>query len=123
VAIIPNGKISDMPILNLGARRHRLLALELLITEGATPERLHAYFTAVRERIAEDASFVSSDTTIGVNNITRDGLTIALRTYVDVRSDSAEIAARNSLLIDLMIIAQTHQLRICRGLEETTATS
>ena len=123
VAIIPNGKISDMPILNLGARRYRLLALELLITEGATPDRLNTYFTAVRERIAEDASFVSNETTIGVNNITRDGLTIALRTYVDVRSDSAEIAARNSLLIDLMIIAQTHHLRICRGLEEPTATS
>jgi hypothetical protein len=42
---------------------------------------------------------------------------------VDVRSDSAEIAARNSLLIDLMIIAQTHQLRIGRGLQETTTTS
>jgi small-conductance mechanosensitive channel len=123
VAIIPNGKISDMPILNLGARRHRLIALELLITEGATPDRLHTYFTAVRQRIAEDASFVSSETTIGVQNINKDGLTVALRTYVDVRSDSAEIAARNSLLIDLMIIAQTHQLRIGRGLQETTTTS
>ena len=123
VAIIPNGKISDMPILNLGARRHRLIALELLITEGATPERLNAYFTAVRERIAEDAAFVLSDTTIGVHNISKDGITMALRTYVDVRSDSAEIAARNSLLIDLMIIAQNHQLRIGRGLQETTITS
>ena len=123
VAIIPNGKISDMPILNLGARRHRLIALELLITEGVTPERLHAYFTAVRERIAEDAAFVLSDTTIGVHNISKDGITMALRTYVDVRSDSAEIAARNSLLIDLMIIAQNHQLRIGRGLQETTITS
>jgi small-conductance mechanosensitive channel len=123
VAIIPNGKISDMPILNLGARRHRLIALELLITEGATPDRLHTYFTAVRQRIAEDASFVSGETTIGVHNISKDGLTIALRTYADVRSDGAEIAARNSLLIDLMIIAQTHQLRIGRGLQETTITS
>ena len=123
VAIIPNGKISDMPILNLGARRHRLIALELLITDGATPDRLHDYLAAVRQRIADDTSFVSGETTIGVHNINKDGITIALRTYVDVRSDSAEIAARHSLLIDIMILAQNHQLRVGRGLQETTTTS
>lgn len=123
VAIIPNGKISDMPILNLGARRHRLIALELLITDGATPDRLHDYLAAVRQRIADDTSFVSGETTIGVHNINKDGITIALRTYVDVRSDSAEIAARHSLLIDIMILAQNHQLRVGRGLQETNTTS
>jgi MscS family membrane protein len=123
VAIIPNGKISDMPILNLGARRHRLIALELLITDGATPDRLHNYLAAVRQRIADDDSFVSGETTIGVHNINKDGITIALRTYVDVRSDSAEIAVRHSLLIDVMILAQNHQLRVGRGLQETTTTS
>jgi hypothetical protein len=40
-----------------------------------------------------------------------------------VRSDSAEITARHSLLIDVMILAQNHQLRVGRGLQEPTTTT
>lgn len=119
VAIIPNGKLADATINNLGTRRHRVIKMNILVTEGGTPERLQAYIEAVRSRIAHDAAFVAGQTEIGVTDIGKDGITVALTSYLDVRTDGAESVARHDLLVDLMRLAQVQSLRLGHGMEQT----
>ena len=118
VAIIPNGKLADATINNLGTRRHRVIKMNNLVPEGGTPERLQAYIEAVRGRIANDAAFVASQTEIGVADIGKDGIAVALTSYLDVRTDAAESAARHALLIDLLRLAQEQSLRLGHGMEQ-----
>ena len=117
VAIIPTGKLADATINNLGTRRHRVIKMNILVTEGGTPKRLQAYIEAVRSRIANDAAFVASQTEIGVADIGKDGIAVALKSYLDVCTDGAESAARHALLIDLIRLAQVQSLRLGHGME------
>lgn len=117
VSIIPNGKLADATINNLGTRRHRVIKINILVTEGASPERLQAYIDALGHRIANDAAFVASLTEIGVADIGKDGITVAFKSYLNVRTDGAESMARHALLVDLMNLAQAHRLRLGNGVE------
>ena len=117
IAIIPNGKLSDATINNLGARRYRALDLKILVTGGATPERTRAFVDAVRARILGDPVFVASESAVGMAGIEERGFAVVLSTLVDVRSDLAEIEARHALLIDVMSLAQDHRLRLGSGME------
>ena len=47
--VVPNGKLADMPVNNLGARRRRTFTSTLLVTSGATPDRLTALTEGIRQ--------------------------------------------------------------------------
>lgn len=117
VAVIPNGKLSKATINNMGTRRHRVVQLKLLVTRGGTPARLEAWINAVQDRIGHDSAFLAGRTQVGVVGIEKDGVTIAVSSYLDVRTDRAEFVARHTLLVDLVAIAQTHGMGLSGGIE------
>jgi MscS family membrane protein len=121
LVVVPNGKLSDSTINNLGTRRHRLVKAQLLVTAGGTPERIDAFADAVRERINGDAAFVASRTDVGVSAITETGIELELTTYLDVPSTSAERAARHSLLLDVIRLAEDHGLVLGSGMQPPIA--
>ena len=116
VVFVPNGKLVDSTINNLGTRRHRLVKLQLLVTAGGTPEKLEAFTAALRQRIADDQAFVASRTDVGVAAIGQTGITVDLTTYAGVSTDSAETAARHALLLDVVRLAETSGLTLGSGM-------
>ncbi|MCX6977604.1 MAG: mechanosensitive ion channel, partial [Verrucomicrobia bacterium] len=117
VAIIPNGKLSEATINNLGTRRHRVIKLKILVTEGATPERLEGLIAAIRHRLEEDPLFLMKRTEIGVTDIGSDGVSIVITADINVRTDLEESLARHDLLMDLLRFAEDQRLRLGRGVE------
>ncbi len=117
VAIIPNGKLSEATINNLGTRRHRVIKLKILVTEGATPERLEGLIAAIRHRLEEDPLFLMKRTEIGVTDIGSDGVSIVITADINVRTDLEESLARHDLLMDLLRFAEAQRLRLGRGVE------
>ena len=116
VAVIPNGRLSDALINNLGARRHRVVKLRLPVTEGATPDRLQAFVEAIRNRIVGDREFVARETEVGVSDIENGGVPVVVKTYLVVKTDAEEVAARHALAIDLLRLAEEHHLRLGAGM-------
>ena len=121
VVFVPNGKLVDSTINNLGTRRHRLVKLQLLVTAGGTPEKLEAFTAALRQRIANDQAFVASHTVVGVAGIGQTGITVDLTTYVELSSDSAESAARHALLLDVVRMAEQSGLTLGNGMARPAA--
>lgn len=117
VAIIPNGKLSEATINNLGTRRHRVIKLKILVTEGATPDRLEGLTAAIRHRLEEDPLFLMKRTEIGVTDIGSDGVSIVITADINVRTDLEESLARHDLLMDLLRFAEDQRLRLGRGVE------
>lgn len=117
--VVPNGKLSDSTINNLGTRRHRLVKAELLVTAGGEPERIDAFAAAVRARIDEDAAFVPSRTDIGITAVTGEGIQVELTAYLDVATTSAERAARHALLLDVIRLAGEHGLTLGAGMRSS----
>ena len=116
IIVIPNGNLADATINNLGTRRSRLMVLQLAVTKGATPERLEAFITAIRARAAGDASIIADRTDIGVNSMDGASIQIQFTSYLNVKSDSAEIATRHAFLLDLMRIAAENGLQLGKGM-------
>lgn len=116
LVFVPNGKLVDSTINNLGTRRHRLVTLQLVVTGGATPEKLEAFTAAVRERVTGDAAFVGNRTDVGVSTVGPNGIEMTLTGYLNVSTGSAENAARHALLLDLVRLAQQHGLRLGTGM-------
>jgi len=117
VAIIPNGKLSEATINNLGTRRHRVIKLKILVTEGATPDRLEGLTAAILHRLEEDPLFLMKRTEIGVTDIGSDGVSIVITADINVRTDLEESLARHRLLMDLLRFAEDQSLRLGRGVE------
>jgi small-conductance mechanosensitive channel len=117
LVVVPNGKLSDSTINNLGTRRHRLVKLALQVTAGGTPETLGAFSAALRQRIVDDAAFVAERTDVGVSGITDAAIQVDATTYLNVSSTSAERAAKHGLLMDVLRIAEACGLKLGQGMQ------
>ncbi|MGH6881594.1 mechanosensitive ion channel domain-containing protein [Hypericibacter sp.] len=116
IMVVPNGKLADSVINNLGTRRYRLLKTQLLVTSGATPEKLDAFTEAVRQRVTGDEAFVANRTDIGVSSITMSGVQVELMTYLDVPTQNAERAAKHALFVDVVQLAEKWGLTLGAGM-------
>lgn len=117
VVFIPNGKLVDSTINNLGTRRYRLLKLQLPVTAGGTRDRLERFVAAVRERIVGDTGFAGERTIVGISSVSHQGGTfVDISTYVDGTTDAAESHARNALLLDIFELADREELSLGSGM-------
>ncbi|UPY38205.1 mechanosensitive ion channel domain-containing protein [Sediminicoccus sp. KRV36] len=116
VMVIPNGKLSDSTINNLGSRRLRLLKTTLPVTAGASPEALEGFTQALRQRIAEDGAFVAERTDIGLSGITEAGIGVDVITYMKVSTTAAERAVRHAFLLDAVHLAGACGLTLGSGM-------
>jgi small-conductance mechanosensitive channel len=116
VMVIPNGKLSDSTINNLGSRRLRLLKTTLPVTAGATPDALEAFVQSLRQRIQTDDLFVAERTDIGLSSITEGGIGVDVITYMKVATTAAERETRNAFLLDAVHLAEACGLTLGQGM-------
>lgn len=116
VMVVPNGKLSDSTINNLGSRRLRLLKTTLPVTAGANPEALEMFIGALRQRIQEDAIFVAERTDIGLSGITEGGIGVDVVTYMKVGTTAVERETRHGFLLDAVRLAEDCGLTLGMGM-------
>lgn len=116
VMVVPNGKLSDSTINNLGSRRLRLLKTTLPVTAGAHPAALEAFIRTLRQRIREDEIFVAERTDIGLSGITDACISVEVITYMKVSTLAAEREKRNAFLLDAVHLAEGCGLTLGMGM-------
>jgi MscS family membrane protein len=116
VMVVPNGKLADSTINNLGTRRHRLLKTQFIVTAGGTPRRLDLFADEVRRRITADDSFVATRTDVGLAGIAQTGMQVEVTTYLNVSTVSEERAAKHALLVDVVRLAERCGLTLGLGM-------
>lgn len=112
IVFVPNGRLADSTINNLGTRRHRLLRVPLTITGGATPEKLAAFVAVVRDRLTGDPVLIDDLTDVTVAGISQSSVTLEITTCVEVNSDRQHNAVRHALLLDLARLAESSGLAL-----------
>ena len=117
LVIVPNGKLADNTIDNLGARRRRALSARIVVTSGSTPEKLQAFTSAIAARIASDTMF---DQKIEVNiaGITSSGIEIEINSAINTVSGYKSRAAAHQLFLDIMTMAEAEGITLGRGMEK-----
>lgn len=116
--IVPNGRLADSSIVNRGQDRIRQVGADLLVTGGATPERLTAFAETARARLAGDASLDPAAATVRITGISPAGVEIKLTTLVRPEAAPSMSAVREALLLDLMNLAKQYKLSLGGGLAQ-----
>lgn len=114
--VVPNGKLADTTINNLGARRRRTLTTTILVTSGATPEKLQSFTEAISNRISSDP-FFEPGTEVNIIGITASGIQIEISTSLKTRRGVESRAATHSLYLDILRMAEGEGLTLGRGTE------
>lgn len=115
--VVPNGKLADMAVNNLGARRRRTFSSTLVVTAGATPDRLKALTEGIRSRIAESPIFDARSTEVRISGITAGGIEIEISTNIDTRSGRTSREATHELYLDILKLAEQQGLKLGKGTE------
>ncbi len=102
VIVVPNGKLSDATINNLGSRRYRLVTMSLVLPFSTDPRDVDAFTSALRDVLDQNAKVVPDKTQVGVTTLTPAGFQIDAVFYLDVVSGADERATRHELMLGIL---------------------
>jgi len=119
LVFVPNGKLADATVNNLGTRRHRLCDLKSLLAYGTTAKQVDDFVTELANVVASVPTSVPSRTLISVNAMTTDGIELGLICYLDVATQAQELSARTTLNMGILRLAE--KLGIVLGKRETAS--
>ncbi len=112
VIVVPNGKLADATINNLGTRRHRLAKFRLLVPHGIAPEQLDAFVAGLVETASALAAVLPESAQAGISALEPNGVAIELTARLKVSSLADERAAKNALAIGVLRLAQGMDIRL-----------
>jgi small-conductance mechanosensitive channel len=112
ITVVPNSKLADATVNNLGTRRNRLIKAQIELGYETKPEDLERYLARASEAVAAAPSVLGDRTAINVASFAPNGVRVDLATYVRVRSDAEELAARNAIFVNLLRLAQEMGIRL-----------
>lgn len=116
--VVPNGKLADASIDNMGARRKRTLLTTLPITSGGTPETLTAFTDAIRARLENDPDFLPQSSEVNINGIGANSIQIEIFAALATRSGYLSRGTIHKLFLDILRIAKEHDLGLGRGMDK-----
>lgn len=116
--IVPNGRLADMTVNNLGLRRRSTLSSSVIVTSGGTPERLQALTDAISARIAADPLFEPDATEVNISGINASGVTIDISASLATRDGRTSRAAAHRLYLDIMRTAEELGLALGNGTQK-----
>ena len=112
LAVVPNGKLADATVNNLGVRRTKAVNVSLLLsyaTDAATLEAFMAGLAAVVERVP---ATVPGSAKIGVSGLEADGIGVNLGCALDVPTAAEERECRNALMLGVLRLAERLGVRL-----------
>ena len=106
VIVVPNGRLSDATINNLGTRRHRLVKATLVLPFSVSGDKVGAFKTELESMLAAHDKVVAERVSVGVNALTEAGYELAATFYLDVGSATEETETRHALLLDIAALGE-----------------
>ena len=112
VIVIPNGKLSDSIITNLGTRRFHLISTQVSITAGGTSKTISAFVDAVRALIDSNPDFLAERTDVAVTKISNAGVDVEVTVGLMTANSRSQRQLTHILLLDIVEIAAEHGMQL-----------
>lgn len=112
--VVPNGKLADATVNNLGTRRHRVFKAALLVTQPAAPDTLAMFMDGLLALMNAAPHVRPDSAATGVTSIGPDGIGIELSCRLDVRTPDAERADRTALMLGVLRLADRMRVPLCQ---------
>ena len=105
VIVIPNGKLSDATINNLGTRRHRLVKMALVMPYSVGADQIDGFKTALEALLGGHAAVVGHRVQVGAKILGIEGVELEATFYLDVATAAAESEERHALVLEMLRLA------------------
>jgi len=109
---VPNGKLADATVNNLGTRRHRVAKAKLLVAHGTGADQLAAFMGALAALVPDVPHVQPGSVQVGVASITPDGIEVEVSCCLDVRSAADERADKTALMLGVLRLADRMRVRL-----------
>lgn len=100
--VVPNGKLSDATIDNLGSRRTRRITSTLVLPYSAGRAAVSDFVAGLAEMLRAHKGVVSETVDVGVNTLTGDGYDVGISLHLDAQTGKDERTLRQGILLDIV---------------------
>ncbi len=102
---VPNGKLADEVINNLGKRVYRRYRTNIGVTYSTSPELINKFTEGIREIFNAHDKLLTEKTAIHLSEFSASSLDILVQGFIDVNSWSEEMEIKHGLMIDIIKLA------------------
>ncbi|WP_019906766.1 mechanosensitive ion channel domain-containing protein [Methylobacterium sp. 77] len=113
--VVPNGKLSDAVVNNLGTRRFHLNSAKLPLPYATSVPQIEALVSGVRELVAEIPESAPDRTQVSVSNLSQDSIEVTVRYGLDVRNGANETEIVNRLMMNILRLSERIGIRGANG--------
>lgn len=103
---VPNGKLADMVIDNMGARIYRRFVIRLAVTYDTPPELLEAYVQGLRDLVLAHPDTRKDYFHVYVNDLSSSAIEILFYVFFKVPDWGNELRVRHELILDMLRLAK-----------------
>lgn len=111
---VPNSQLSTMHLVNFGARRYRRYLTTLAIEYGTPTETLLEFRDGILEILRDQPSVRQEQRQVVIHNLDREAVEIQLSLFFIVAGREQEMAARESVNLEIIRLAQRLNLGFVR---------
>jgi len=111
VVTLPNAKLMEAKIDNLGARRHRRIFASLSLAYGTRVAELQAFVEGVRAIVWASEKTKKDSFEVHVTALGNSSIDVMLHCYVEVATWGEELTLRHDLLLEILRLAETLGVR------------
>lgn len=104
---IPNATFITSPVDNKGKRDSRRFKTMLSLTYDTPPDKLMAYVNGIRELLSQNKKVKQNSRHVSVYDLGNHSIDIRVNMHLDVERKDEELALRERLILDFMILAET----------------
>jgi small-conductance mechanosensitive channel len=112
VIVMPNGKLSDATINNMGTRRHRLVKMTLVVPYSVGADQIDEFKAALEALLGGNATVVGQRIQVGAKTLMADGVELEATFYLDVTTADAESDARHALVMEILRLAERRSVAL-----------
>lgn len=113
--VVPNGKLSDAVVNNLGTRRFHLNSAKLPLPYATSVPQIEALVSGVRDLVAEIPESAPDRTQVSVSNLSQDAIEVTVRYGLDVRNGANETEIVNRLMMNILRLSERIGIRGANG--------
>ena len=106
VIIMPNGKLADAMVNNLGTRRHHLLHTTVPLPYATTAEQIESVMSGIRSLVDAVPEAAHPQTSLSVSGMSNDGIDIDVKYALDARRGGDESAIATKLTLDILRLCE-----------------
>ena len=109
--MVPNGKLSDAVVNNLGTRRVHLNSAKVPLPYDTSVPQIEALVDGVKDLVAEIPESTPDRTSVSVSSLSNEGIELTLKYGLDVRNGANETEIVNRLMMNVLRLCERLGIR------------